>query len=121
VPGLRDLIHGLSREAAFPSGPPLPRRHFRGLCAMGQGLYKNERSHTMHRSTPNLRLALLIGFFVSAAIGLTLAAAAGAQGSRLRIWRSSRTLRALRTRRLETRLRSRSSPRTTATTPRTST
>lgn len=34
----------------------------------------------MRRSTPTLRLALLTGFFVSAAVGLTLAAAAGAQG-----------------------------------------
>ena len=33
----------------------------------------------MRRSTPTLRLALLTGFFVSAAVGLTLAAAAGAQ------------------------------------------
>jgi uncharacterized repeat protein (TIGR01451 family) len=34
----------------------------------------------MRRSTPTLRLALLTGFFVSAAIGLTLAAAARGQG-----------------------------------------
>ena len=34
----------------------------------------------MRRSTPTLRLALLTGLFVSAVVGLTLAASAGAQG-----------------------------------------
>jgi uncharacterized repeat protein (TIGR01451 family) len=34
----------------------------------------------MRRSTTTLRLALLTGFFLSAAVGLALAAAAGAQG-----------------------------------------